>query len=184
MNPVSLNGYWHRQVEPLLLAVGPLAGKTLRYVHTDSWEGGGMNWSPDFDQAFQQSRGYDPIPWLAVLAGHVVESRASSNAFLADFRKTIGDRVADHYEQLATLARRHALATHPECSGPHAGPLDGLKELWSQRNHDERVLVAITTSTRIDGSIFCQASRFGSTHIRKATGRRRRLYDDRSSLER
>ncbi len=145
MNPVSLNGYWHRQVEPLLLAVGPLAGKTLRYVHTDSWEGGGMNWSPDFDQAFQQSRGYDPIPWLAVLAGHVVESRASSNAFLADFRKTIGDRVADHYEQLATLARRHALATHPECSGPHAGPLDGLKnygrseimmsEFWSPSRH-------------------------------------------------
>jgi hypothetical protein len=74
-----------------------------------------------------------------------VESRASSNAFLADFRKTIGDRVADHYGQLNTLAQRHGMATHPECSGPHAGPLDGLKnygrseimmsEFWSPSRH-------------------------------------------------
>lgn len=145
MNPVSLNEYWNRHIEPLLAAVGPLAGKTLRYAHTDSWEGGGMNWSPGFDKTFQQRRGYDPIPWLAVLAGYVVESRASSNAFLADFRKTIGDRVADHYGQLTTLAQRHGMATHPECSGPHAGPLDGLKnygrseimmsEFWSPSRH-------------------------------------------------
>jgi hypothetical protein len=145
MNPASLDAYWNRQIEPLLAAIGPLAGKTLRYVHTDSWEGGGMNWSPGLDKTFQQRRGYDPMPWLAVLAGYVVESRASSNAFLADFRKTIGDRVADHYGQLSQLAKRHGMATHPECSGPHAGPLDGLKnygrseimmsEFWSPSRH-------------------------------------------------
>ncbi|TWU03097.1 glycosyl hydrolase [Neorhodopirellula pilleata] len=145
MNPASLDAYWDRQVEPLLAAIGPLAGKTLRYVHTDSWEGGGMNWSPGFDRTFYQRRGYDPKPWLAVLAGYVVDSRVSSNAFLADFRKTIGDRIGDHYGQLSRLAERCGMATHPECSGPHAGPLDGLKnygrseimmsEFWSPSPH-------------------------------------------------
>jgi len=145
LNPDALHAYWGRNIAPLIDAIGPLAGTTLRYVHTDSWEGGGMNWTPGFDQTFQVNRGYDPLPWLAVLAGYVVDSREASNAFLADFRKTIGDRVADHYGQLANLAGRHGMATHPECSGPHAGPLDGLKnygrsglvmsEFWSPSPH-------------------------------------------------
>jgi hypothetical protein len=145
MNPDSLDAYWDRNIEPLLKAIGPLAGTTLRYVHTDSWEGGGMNWTPGFERTFQQNRGYDLTAWLAVLAGYVVDSREDSNAFLADFRKTIGDRVADHYGHLAQRARKHGMATHPECSGPHAGPLDGLKnygrselmmsEFWSPSPH-------------------------------------------------
>ncbi len=145
MNPDSLGAYWKRNIEPLLDAIGPMAGTALRYVHTDSWEGGGMNWTPGFERAFEDRRGYDLLPWLAVLAGYVVDSREESNAFLADFRKTIGDLVADHYGLLATLASKHGLGTHPECSGPHAGPLDGLKnygrselmmsEFWSPSRH-------------------------------------------------
>ncbi|WP_236621163.1 glycosyl hydrolase [Rhodopirellula sallentina] len=145
MNPGSLDAYWNRNITPLMNAIGPLAGTTLKYVHTDSWEGGGMNWTPGFDETFQLNRGYDPIPWLAVLAGYVVESREDSNAFLADFRKTIGDRITDHYGHLAAIADRYGMGTHPECSGPHAGPLDGLKnygrselmmsEFWSPSPH-------------------------------------------------
>ena len=145
LNPAALDAYWNRNIEPLCKAIGPLAGKTLRYIHTDSWEGGGMNWTPGFDRTFREDRGYNPIPWLAVLAGHVVDSREDSNAFLADFRKTIADLVAHHYEHLAELAQAHGIATHPECSGPHAGPLDGLKnygrsglmmsEFWSPSRH-------------------------------------------------
>jgi len=139
MSPDALNAYWNRNIEPLLKVIGPMAGTTLRYVHTDSWEGGGMNWTPGFERAFKKNRGYDVLPWLAVLAGHVVDS------FLADFRKTIGDLVADHYGHLAKLASKYGMGTHPECSGPHAGPLDGLKdygrselmmsEFWSPSPH-------------------------------------------------
>jgi len=148
MNPDALHAYWERNIGPLIEAIGPMAGTTLHYAHTDSWEGGGMNWTPGFDRAFRESRGYDPLPWLAVLAGYVVDSREASNAFLADFRKTIGDRVADHYGLLAELAGKHGMGTHPECSGPHAGPLDGLKnygrselmmsEFWSPSPHRPR----------------------------------------------
>jgi len=47
-----------------------------------------MNWTPGFDRTFREHRGYDVIPWLSVLAGHVVDSRENLNAFLADFRKS------------------------------------------------------------------------------------------------
>jgi hypothetical protein len=82
LNPAALDDYWKRNIDPLCDAIGPLAGTTLRYVHTDSWEGGGMNWTPGFDKTFRENRGYDVIPWIAVLAGHVVDSREKSNAFL------------------------------------------------------------------------------------------------------
>ncbi len=145
MSDKATRGYWQQNVVPLLDAVGPLAGSTLKYVHTDSWEGGGMNWTPGFEASFLKNRGYEMTPWLPVLAGYVVGNRDASTAFLADFRKTIGDLVADHYELLAKLAAERGMFTHPECSGPHASPLDGLKnygrselmlsEFWSPSPH-------------------------------------------------
>jgi len=128
MSEKAFRRYWARRVEPLVQAIGPLAGKTLRYLHTDSWECGGMNWTPGFEREFKARRGYDVIPYLPVIAGCIIDSRDASNAFLADFRKTIADCVADHnYALFAAMARKRGMATHPECSGPHAGPLDGLK---------------------------------------------------------
>ena len=126
----AFDRYWNEVVEPLLEDAGPLAGTTLKQLETDSWECGGMNWSPDFAADFIKYRGYDPIPYLPVFAGKIVESRDISNAFLADFRKTLGDCVADnHYKVFAEYAHNHNMQIQPESGGPHAGPLDAIKNL-------------------------------------------------------
>jgi len=145
LSPAALDSYWNTNISPIFKALGPHAGTTLKYVHTDSWEGGGMNWTPGFERVFRERRGYDPMPWLAVLTGHIIATRAESDAFLADFRKTIGDLVADHFTHLTKRAAEYGMFTHPECSGPHASPLDGLKnygrselmmsEFWSPSPH-------------------------------------------------
>lgn len=82
--------------------------KGIRYVINDSWEAGSQNWTDNMIAQFQKRRGYDPLPWMPVLTGQVVESAAASDKFLWDFRKTIGDLIADeHYGQLeATLHER------------------------------------------------------------------------------
>jgi len=122
--------YWNEVVEPLLEDAGPLAGTTLKQLETDSWECGGMNWSPEFSADFIKYRGYDPIPYLPVFAGKIVENRDVSNAFLADFRKTLGDCVADnHYKVFAEYGHKHNMQIQPESGGPHAGPLDAIKNL-------------------------------------------------------
>jgi hypothetical protein len=126
----ALRHYWHRVVDPLLDAIGPLAGKSLVGIETDSWEAGGVNWTARMPEEFRRRRGYDLKPYLLVLAGKIVDSRDESNRFLDDFRKTIGDLMADdHYGVLADLARQHGMFIHCEASGPHAGPFDGLKNL-------------------------------------------------------
>lgn len=140
------NRYWDTHVEPLLQLIGNKAGKTLRYLQTDSFEAGGMNWSDGFEQEFRQRRGYDPIPYLPILAGKIIENRDVSNRFLSDLRKTLSDCISDnHYRVFAQRAKRFGMGIQPESAGPHAGPFDGLKnyshseimmsEFWSPSPH-------------------------------------------------
>jgi len=130
LSRAAFDRYWNQVVAPLIEDAGPLAGKVLKQLETDSWECGGMNWSPDFAPDFAEYRGYDMIPYLPVFAGKIVDSRDASNAFLADFRKTLGDCVADnHYAVFAEYAHRCNLEIQPESGGPHAGPLDAIKNL-------------------------------------------------------
>ncbi len=126
----ALKDYWRAVVDPLFDQAGPLVGKSLEGIETDSWEAGGLSWTAKLPEEFKRRRGYDLLPYLPVFAGHLVDGRDVSNRFLADFRKTIGDCMADdHYGVLEQLAASRGLFTHCEASGPHAGPFDGLKNL-------------------------------------------------------
>jgi hypothetical protein len=120
--------YWDAVVEPLIADAGPLVGRTLKYLHTDSWEVEAVNWTPTLPAEFRQRRGYDLVPLLPVLAGRIVDSRQVSNRFLHDFRKTLGDLAIDnHYRPFRDRAHRHGLEIHPESGGPHAVPIDAQR---------------------------------------------------------
>ncbi|MGD9126312.1 MAG: glycosyl hydrolase [Planctomycetia bacterium] len=146
LSKASFDNYWHKTVEPLLEKAGPLAGTVLTQLATDSWECGGMNWSPGFAEDFKRHNGYDLRKYLPVVAGKIVENREFSNAFLADFRKTIGRCISEnHYKVFAEHATRYHLGIQPESAGPHAGPLDGItnyshssivmSEFWAPSPH-------------------------------------------------
>ena len=119
--------------EKMIADAGPLAGKTLKYLHDDSYEIAGPSglqptWTPEFRAEFQKRRGYDPLPYLPVLARRIVDSRETSNRFLWDYRRTIGDLFADnHYRRMRDLAQRHGIGTHPESGGPFWLHIDALE---------------------------------------------------------
>jgi hypothetical protein len=120
--------YWDAVVEPLIADAGPLAGHTLKYLHTDSWEVEGLNWTPTLLEEFRKRRGYEPLPFLPVMAGRIVDSRPASNRFLYDLRKTLGDLAIDnHYRIFRDRAHQHGLQIHPESGGPHAVPIDAQR---------------------------------------------------------
>jgi hypothetical protein len=77
--------------------VGPLVGKSFMTTHIDSWETGSQNWSEDFRKDFQRLRGYDPMPYLPIVMGHVIESNEVSERFLWDWRRTVADLVSENY---------------------------------------------------------------------------------------
>jgi hypothetical protein len=141
--------YWDEVLEPLLADAKPYAGKTLKYLHTDSWEIGAFNWTPTFAREFRARRGYDLLPWLPVFAGRIVNSREECNRFLHDFRKTLGDLAADnHYHPFQQRAARHGLGIHPESGGPHFTPIDAqrllglndvpMSEFWAESTTHRR----------------------------------------------
>ena len=109
-----LRGYF----DPLAQTLGPLYGKSLRYVLLDSWEAGMQNWTDEMLSEFRQRRGYDPTPYLPALAGRVVESAEASDRFLWDFRRTLADMFADnHYAFITEWLRQRGIGTYGEAAG-------------------------------------------------------------------
>lgn len=87
----------------------------LRYLLMDSYEAGAQNWTDDLLKQFNQSRGYDPTPWLPVLAGRVVQSPAASDRFLWDFRRTLSELIAEaHYGRISQSVRSRGMGLYSE----------------------------------------------------------------------
>jgi hypothetical protein len=87
----------------------------IRTMVNDSWEAGAQNWTDGMIEEFTRRRGYDPHPWLPVLAGRIVESAQASDRFLWDFRKTIADLTADaHYGTVEASAKKYGLLHYGE----------------------------------------------------------------------
>lgn len=96
---------------------------------TDSWEAGVQNASPSLIADFAARRGYDPLPWLPALAGYPVGGSVRAEQFLADWRRTIADAVADsHYGTLASTAKARGLTYFAEAPGTDTPTLaDGVQ---------------------------------------------------------
>ncbi|GAA4304648.1 hypothetical protein GCM10023143_09260 [Compostibacter hankyongensis] len=130
MNPAAMDLQFEKVPGVLIRDIGPLAGRSLKYLHDDSWELGAANWTPGFREAFRQKHGYDLLPYLPVMAGWILENKDVSNRFLTDFRRTIADLIAqNHYTRFRQLAHARGLGIHPEGGGPHPAPIDALLNL-------------------------------------------------------
>ena len=108
--------YMNTYLDNYKSAVGPLMGKQgLKFVINDSWEAGTANWTDNMFAEFTKRRGYDPRPWMPVLTGRVVESSESSERFLWDFRRTLGDLLAEyHYDQITAMLHDRGMGHYGE----------------------------------------------------------------------
>ncbi|MBD0284872.1 MAG: glycoside hydrolase [Flavisolibacter sp.] len=110
--------YMSSYTEPIAKALGPLYGKSLRYMLLDSWEAGIQNWTDEMLAEFQKRRGYDPTPLLPVMAGRVVKSADVSDRFLWDFRRTLVDMFAEnHYGVITDFLHKQGIQTFGEAGG-------------------------------------------------------------------
>lgn len=140
LSPEGIEVHFQNFMAKLISDVGPLAGKVLVATHIDSWETGSQNWTPRFREEFLRLRGYDPLPYLPVYTGRVVDSVEVSERFLYDVRQTVSDLLLENYAgHLRELARRHGLRLTIEAYGDttvdnlaYAGRADEpMGEFWS-----------------------------------------------------
>jgi hypothetical protein len=144
MDRGAFDTYWKHTLQPLLEVSRPYLKTTLVNLATDSWELGGTNWTGRFAAEFRARRGYDPIRFLPIVAGRILDDRAASDRFLNDLRRTVGDLLTDHYDHFAERAKQYGLGIQCESGGPHVAPLDALEtfrssampqtEYWAQSN--------------------------------------------------
>jgi len=95
---------------------GMMGAKGLGYMILDSYEAGHMNWTSNFPEEFKKRRGYDIYQWIPVLTGgRVVKSVDASEKFLWDFRKTIGEMIAEnHYDVIGAELHKRGMKRYTE----------------------------------------------------------------------
>ncbi len=123
--------------------------KGVQAILTDSIEVGAANWTPKMIAQFLKRRGYDPAPWLPTLTGVLVGTRAQSDKFLYDFRRTLADLMAsEHYGVVAEVARKHDLKVYGEALEDHR---PSLGDDMSMRAHADVPMAALWTYAREQG---------------------------------
>ena len=124
----DVQAYVEEYAKMISSAAGPYYGKSFQYFLMDSWEAGQENWTEDMMPEFARRRGYAMTRFLPVLTGRVVGSRAQSEAFLWDFRRTQADMLAEnHYSLAAKYFAKQGIGLYAEAMGtsmPTTG--DGL----------------------------------------------------------
>ena len=84
-------------------------GAPVQYVLTDSYEAGQMTWTQNMFEEFKERRGYSLFPWLPALTGEVLRSSEETEQFLFDWRRTLGELMAENYDRLGSIARAAGL---------------------------------------------------------------------------
>lgn len=106
LDPDAWARYFRTYFDMYKKAAGGLMGQRgVQYVLTDSYEAECETWTPAMLQEFQSRRGYDLKTWLPVLSGEIIGSPKESDAFLFDWRATIGELIADNYTLLSKIAK-------------------------------------------------------------------------------
>jgi hypothetical protein len=121
LNPAASQEDFDKGMSLLGKTAGDKAGKIFRYYHEDNNEiHCSYNWTPGMLEEFQKRRGYDPRPYLAALAGQIVDSVEVTDRFLADVRRTVADCVAEnHYGLTQKLANSQGIQFRSEAGGPY-----------------------------------------------------------------
>lgn len=127
MNRVALKSHFDAYVGNLLARMPAAERKSWKHVVADSYEKGPENWTDGFAALFQQRYGYNPILYLPVLTGRLVDGAEASNRFLWDLRRLVADRVAmDYVGGLRDLCHENGLKMWLENYGHWGFPSEFL----------------------------------------------------------
>jgi hypothetical protein len=135
MNRDHLRKHFDAFIGELLRRMPAKDRSAFTHVVLDSYEQGSENWTEGLAGDFRNRYGYDPVPWLPVLAGRVVGSAERSDRFLWDLRRLIADRVAyDYVGGLRDLSAEHGLRVWLENYGHWGFPSEFL--MYGGQSHD------------------------------------------------
>ncbi|MGN0853580.1 MAG: glycosyl hydrolase [Kiritimatiellia bacterium] len=112
------------------LAKGPLAGGKLKGFVVDSWECRRQTWTATLEADFRAANGYDFRKKLPAVFGWVLDDPATTERFLLDWRRTLGELVErNYYARMNELARSLGMTAQYETAFGDVLPGD-LMSFW------------------------------------------------------
>lgn len=115
LDPAVTVKYYHKYIGMLNEASGGKVGTVLKYIMTDSYEAGCQTWTANMPAEFLARRGYDLLPWLPALAGHIIGSSERTERFLQDWKRTLGEMMVDyHYNVIDPVLKSYGLKRYTE----------------------------------------------------------------------
>jgi hypothetical protein len=96
----SFRSHYEAYAGKLLRKVMPVrspSGGGWTMIHIDSWEMGAQNWSNGFVEQFIKRRGYDPMLFLPIYEGYIINSTMESERFLWDVRQTSSELIIENH---------------------------------------------------------------------------------------
>ena len=171
MNRGLVRYHFQQFMGKMLERLTPAERQAMGHVIADSYETGAQNWTDGMAAAFQKRYGYDPLPWLPVLTGRVVDSADASDRFLWDLRRMVADRISyDYVGGLRDVAAEHGLRLWLENYGHWGYPGEFLQyggqatdlggEFWAGRGLGAIELRAASSAGHIYGKPVISAEAF------------------------
>ena len=112
------------------LAKGPCAGGKLKGFVVDSWECRRQTWTSTLEADFRAANGYDFRKKLPAVFGWVLDDPATTERFLLDWRRTLGELVEkNYYARMNELARSMGMTAQYETAFGDVLPGD-LMSFW------------------------------------------------------
>lgn len=126
LDTTAFNTHLDAYLNKLLDKVGeinPASPGGWKMIHIDSWEMGSQNWTDHFREEFLKRRMYDPLKFLPVYTGRIVENVEISERFLWDVRQTAMELVLEnHAGHFKNVGKKHGftLSIEPYDMNPTA----------------------------------------------------------------
>ena len=110
LDPRGIRLHFEHVMKQMIARGGPASGKNFHAFFADSWEAGGQNWTEMMPEEFRRRRGYDPIPFLPILTGRVLDDQQSSERFLYDLRQTVSELATENFwREMRRLCNAHGM---------------------------------------------------------------------------
>jgi len=162
MSKAHAEKHFYAHIGEVLSRIPEADRKRFKVVVQDSYETGGQNFTDGFLEEFAAEYGYDPLPYLPVYQGVVVQSQEASDRFLWDMRRLVANKVAyDYVGGLREVSHKHGLTTWLENFGHWGFPGEFLMyggqsdeiggEFWSEGELGDIENRAATSSGHIYG---------------------------------
>lgn len=125
MSKTAVDAFWEGGIQPIIDKLDTFIGTTVNNCLIDSYEVGATNWTNGFEKEFKRLRNYDCTLYLPTIAGFYVDSGEITERFLWDFRRTIGDLMAEnYYAHFGELCHKNGMKFSVE---PYWGPFDNMQ---------------------------------------------------------